>query len=109
MRSPVVPLSGGRLKAACSQVRNVSDKGVFPRFEHLLPELDRIIWGGNKRGVYNHLNKTVGMEGARSKEEQYIMDEGVVLQRKKGNIRSRLGWFSTPFYTRNRPSLSFIS
>jgi len=90
------------LKAACAHVQDVIGAGVNSHFNQFITELERIIESGDQRGFYKHLKGTVGMEGTRVKEEQYIRDEDGVLLRNKGEIRSRwVRFFNTLLNTKS--------
>ena len=90
------------LKTACAQVRDVIDTSVYSHFSQFVIELERIIAKGDQRGFYRHLKGTVGMEGSRVREEQYIRDEAGVLLRDKGEIRSRwVRFFKTLLNTKS--------
>ena len=69
---------------------------------HFQPVHHRV---GETRGFYKHLTGTVGMEGTRVKEEQYIRDEDGILLRNQGEIRSRWVWFFNTLLNTKSPKL----
>ena len=95
------------LKAACAHVQDVVGAGVnftSTRSSSSWSESSR----ADPRGFYKHLKGTVGMEGTRVKEEQYIRDEDGILLRNKGEIRSRWVRFFNTLLNQKSPKLDPI-
>ena len=74
-------------------------------FNQFVTESERIIESGYQRGFYKHLKGTVGMEGTRVKEEQYIRDEDGILLRNIGDVRSRWVRFINTLLNTKPPKL----
>ena len=78
------------LKAACAHGRDAIGTDANSHFNRFVTELELKIESRDQRGFYKHLKGTVGMEGTRVKEEQYIRDEMVYCCGIKGKFV--VGW-----------------
>ena len=58
------------------------------------------------RGLYKHLNKSVGLGGRQSGGQPYVKNENGVLLRDKGEILERLARFFSTLLNTKSPKLN---
>ena len=66
MKSNRSPATGKALRAACKGVRTADDEGIHAHLERYVTRLEAMYEERDMRGLYKHLNKSVGLGGRQS-------------------------------------------
>ena len=106
MKNNHTPATWKALKAACKGVRTAVDGGIHAHLERYVSRLEAMYEDRDLRGLYKHLNKSVGLGGRQSGRQQYIKDENGVLPRDKAEILQRWARFFSTLLNTKSPKLN---
>ena len=105
-KSNRTPATWKALRAACKGVRTAVDEGIHAHLERYVTRLEAMYEDRDLRGLYKHLNKSVGLGGRQSGGQQYIKDENGVLLRDKAEILQRWARFFSILLNTKSPKLN---
>ena len=106
MKSNRTPATWKALRVACKGVRTAVDEGIHAHLEGYVTRLEAMCEDRDLRGLYNHLKKSVGLDGRQSGGQQYIKDENGVLLREKAEILQRWARFFSTLLNTKPPKLN---
>ena len=106
MKTDRTPTTWKRLRAACKGVRAAIDIAIYTHLVRYVARLEAIYEDRDMRGLYKHLERSVGLAGRSSGGQQIVLDESGVLLRKKADILQRWARFFSTLFNIKSPKLN---
>ena len=106
MKSNRTPATLKALRVACKGVRTAVDEGIHAHLERDVTRLEAMYEDRDLRGLYKHLQKSVGLGGRQSGGQQYIKDENRLFLRDKAEILQRWARFYSTLLNTKSPKLN---